>query len=149
MKGCGDGHLIGREVQFHLLFDPTKGFHNYAILWNPNEIIFFVDVVPIRRYPKKGDATFPQRPMYVYGSVWDASSWATVDGRIKANYRYYKNCGCITNDNPSCHLPFGSLPRVGELSRQQSNAMESVQRNYKVYDYCRDPQRDRTHTPEC
>uniref|UniRef100_M0ZV58 xyloglucan:xyloglucosyl transferase n=1 Tax=Solanum tuberosum TaxID=4113 RepID=M0ZV58_SOLTU len=158
MKESGDGHLIGREMQFHLWFDPTKGFHNYAILWNPNEIIFFVDDVPIRRYPKKGDVTFPQRPVYVYGSVWDASSWATVDGRIKVNYRYqpfigkynnFKIGGCITNENPSCRLPSGCPSRVGGLSRQQSDTMEWVQRNYKVYDYCRDPQRDRTHTPEC
>ncbi|XP_049411891.1 xyloglucan endotransglucosylase/hydrolase protein 31-like [Solanum stenotomum] len=158
MKGSGDGHIIGREMQFHLWFDPTKGFHNYAILWNPNEIIFFVDDVPIRRYPKKSDAIFPQRPMYVYGSIWDASSWATEDGRIKADYKYqpfvgkynnFKIGGCTTNDNPSCRPPSGSPSRSGGLSRQQNDAMEWVQRNYKVYDYCRDPQRDRTHTPEC
>ncbi|KAJ8557650.1 hypothetical protein K7X08_003275 [Anisodus acutangulus] len=158
IKGSGDGHIIGREMQFHLWFDPTKGFHNYAILWNPNEIIFFVDDVPIRRYPRKSDATFPQRPMYVYGSIWDASSWATEDGRIKADYKYqpfvgrynnFKIGGCTTNDSPSCDPPSGSPSRVGGLSRQQSDAMEWVQRNYKVYDYCHDPQRDHTHTPEC
>ncbi|XP_009619507.1 xyloglucan endotransglucosylase/hydrolase protein 31-like [Nicotiana tomentosiformis] len=159
IRGSGDGNIIGREMKFHLWFDPTKAYHNYAILWDPNEIIFFVDDVPIRRYPRKNDATFPQRPMYVYGSIWDASSWATEEGRIKADYRYqpfvgkynnFKIAGCTANANPWCgRSPSSSPSRAGGLSRQQIAAMLWVQRNYKVYDYCRDPRRDHTHTPEC
>ncbi|KAK4358669.1 hypothetical protein RND71_020898 [Anisodus tanguticus] len=160
IRGSGDGNIVGREMKFHLWFDPTKAYHHYAILWDPNEIIFFVDDVPIRRYPKKNDATFPQRPMYVYGSIWDASSWATEDGRIKADYRYqpfvgkysnsFKLAGCTANESPSCRrAPSSSLPGGEGLSRQQIEAMLWVQRNHKVYDYCRDPRRDHTHTPEC
>ncbi|PKI35446.1 hypothetical protein CRG98_044161 [Punica granatum] len=48
--------------------------------------VFLVDDVPIRRYPRKSDATFPLRPMWLYGSIWDASSWATEDGKYKADY---------------------------------------------------------------
>lgn len=121
---------------------------------------FFVDDIPIRRYLKKNDATFPQRPMYVYGSIWDASSWATEEGRIKADYRYqpfvgkysnnFKLEGCEANESPSCRrAPSSSPSGGGGLSRQQIEAMLWVQRNYKVYDYCRDPRRDHTHTPEC
>lgn len=121
---------------------------------------FFVDDIPIRRYPKKNDATFPQRPMYVYGSIWDASSWATEQGRIKADYRYqpfvgkynnnFKIAGCAAYESPSCRrAPSGSPSGAGGLSRQQIDTMLWVQRNYKVYDYCRDPRRDHTHTPEC
>ncbi|TMW82312.1 hypothetical protein EJD97_006281 [Solanum chilense] len=160
IRGSGDGNIIGREMKFHLWFDPTKDYHNYAILWDPNEIIFFVDDVPIRRYPKKNDATFPQRPMYVYGSIWDASSWATEEGRIKADYRYqpfigkysnnFKVEGCAAYESPSCRrAPSSSPSGGGGLSRQQIEAMLWVHRNYKVYDYCRDPRRDHTHTPEC
>ncbi|KAK6144332.1 hypothetical protein DH2020_021152 [Rehmannia glutinosa] len=109
IRGSGDGNLIGREMKFHLWFDPTKDFHNYAILWNPNEIIFFVDDVPIRRYPRKSDDTFPMRPMWVYGSIWDASSWATENGKYKADYNYqpfvgkynnFKISGCNANGAP-------------------------------------------------
>ncbi|KAJ9699297.1 hypothetical protein PVL29_008074 [Vitis rotundifolia] len=158
MKGSGDGRLIGREVKVHLWFDPTKDFHNYAILWAPDEIIFLVDDVPIRRYPRKNDATFPARPMWVYGSIWDASSWATEDGKYKADYRYqpfigrYKNFklgGCTTDAAASCRPPSVSPSFAGGLSQQQYSAMESVQKNYVVYDYCQDPKRDHSQIPEC
>lgn len=142
MKGSGDGRIIGREVKFHLWFDPTKDFHHYAILWNPSEIIFFVDNVPIRRYPKKSEATFPTRPMWVYGSIWDASSWATENGRYKADYSYQP---FVAKYNGFKIGGGGS----GGLSGQQAAAMANAQNRYKIYDYCRDSQRDHSLTPEC
>lgn len=39
IRGSGDGKIIGREMKFHLWFDPTQDFHNYAVLWTPNEIM--------------------------------------------------------------------------------------------------------------
>ncbi|PON66482.1 Xyloglucan endotransglucosylase/hydrolase [Parasponia andersonii] len=158
IRGSGDGNIIGREMKFHLWFDPTQDFHNYAILWDPSEIIFFVDDVPIRRYPRKSDATFPVRPMWVYGSIWDASSWATDDGKYKADYKYqpfigrYKNFilnGCISDGPTSCRAPSVSPSGTSGLSGQQSSTMAWVQSNYLVYDYCHDPKRDHTLTPEC
>lgn len=157
MRGSGDGNnIIGREVRFHLWFDPTKAFHNYAILWNPSEIIFFVDDVPIRRYPRKSDATFPLRQMYAYGSIWDASSWATENGRYKADYNYqpfvgqynnFKISGCkgAASCRPITTSPSGS----SGLSSQQYASMSWVQNSYKFYDYCQDSQRDHRLTPEC
>ncbi|GKV08378.1 hypothetical protein SLEP1_g20012 [Rubroshorea leprosula] len=158
IRGSGDGNLIGREMKFHLWFDPTQDYHNYALLWNPNEIIFFVDDLPIRRYPRKSDATFPLRPMWVYGSIWDASSWATEDGKYKADYRYqpfvgrykdFKLVGCTADGPGSCRPPSASPSPTGGLSQQQVATMQWVQRNYLVYDYCQDPKRDHTLTPEC
>ncbi|KAK2978725.1 hypothetical protein RJ640_015256 [Escallonia rubra] len=158
IRGSGDSNVIGREMRFHLWFDPTQDYHNYAILWNTIEIIFFVDDVPIRRYPRKDDNTFPLRPMWVYGSIWDASSWATEDGKYKADYSYqpfvgkysnFKVGGCTASASASCQPPSGSPSGSGGLSRQQYAAMAWAQRNYKVYDYCRDPRRDHTQTPEC
>ncbi|XP_057483202.1 probable xyloglucan endotransglucosylase/hydrolase protein 32 [Actinidia eriantha] len=158
MIGDGVGNNTGREIRFHLWFDPTQDFHNYAILWNPSEIIFFVDDIPIRRYPKTSNATFPLNPMWVYGSIWDASSWATEGGKYKADYSYepfisrYKNFkigGCKDGADASCRPPWGSPLGASGLSSQQNTAMEWVQKNYKVYDYCDDSTRDHTLTPEC
>ncbi|CAH9072847.1 unnamed protein product [Cuscuta europaea] len=158
IRGSGDGNIIGREMRFHLWFDPTLYFHHYAILWNPDEIIFYVDDVPIRRYPRKIDATFPQRPMYLYGSIWDASPWATENGKYKVDYNYqpfvakytnFKIWGCDEQAAVWCR-PVASSP-VGYtgLSRQQYVAMEWVHRYRKVYDYCQDSTRDHSRTPEC
>ncbi|KAI4322316.1 hypothetical protein L6164_022023 [Bauhinia variegata] len=158
IRGSGDGNIIGRELRFHLWFDPTQDFHNYAILWKPSEIIFLVDDVPIRRYPRKSDATFPTRPMYLYGSIWDASSWATEDGKYKADYTYqpfigrYKNFklqGCTADGPSSCQPPSVSPSGSSSLSPQQNAAMQWVQNNYLVYNYCHDPSRDHNLTPEC
>ncbi|KAL9322734.1 hypothetical protein ACSQ67_010787 [Phaseolus vulgaris] len=158
IRGSGDGNIIGREMRFHLWFDPTEDFHNYAILWEPSEIIFLVDDVPIRRYPRKSDATFPTREMHVYGSIWDASSWATEGGKYKADYKYqpfigqYQNFkleGCTTEASTSCQPPSASPSGHGSLSPQQLAAMQWVQNNHLVYDYCHDPGRDHTLTPEC
>ncbi|MFQ6624861.1 hypothetical protein Gotur_003220 [Gossypium turneri] len=141
-SGDGDGNIIGREMKFHLWFDPTKDYHNYAIL----------------RYPRKSDATFPTRPMWVYGSIWDASSWATENGRYKADYNYqpfvgrytnFKVSGCTANSPASCRPPSASPSGSSSLSRQQALAMNWVKKNYLVYDYCHDPKRDHTQIPEC
>ncbi|KAL8152218.1 hypothetical protein V2J09_009978 [Rumex salicifolius] len=158
VKGSGDGNIVGREMKYHLWFDPTQDFHNYAILWTPAEILFLVDDVPIRRYPRKSDATFPLRPMWAYGSIWDASSWATENGKYKADYRYqpfvgrYKNFklhGCPVSGPAGCRPATVSPQGSSGLSGQQQAAMNWVHSNYLVYDYCRDTTRNRGLTPEC
>ncbi|GMH09846.1 hypothetical protein Nepgr_011687 [Nepenthes gracilis] len=158
IRGSGDGRIIGREMKFHLWFDPTEHFHHYAILWTPTEIIFLVDDVPIRRYPRKSAATFPMRPMWVYGSIWDASSWATEDGKYKADYRYqpfvaqytnFKATGCTAYSPLRCGPVSASPNPSGGLTRQQYWVMRWVQKRYMIYNYCKDYRRDHSLTPEC
>lgn len=117
-----------------------------------------MDDVPIRRYLKKSDATYPMRPMWVYGSIWDASSWATEDGKYKADYRYqpfvakysnFKAGGCSAYAPVWCRPVSASPYRSGGLSRQQYRAMGWVQRYHMIYNYCNDPKRDHRLTPEC
>ncbi|XP_074556611.1 putative xyloglucan endotransglucosylase/hydrolase protein 32 [Curcuma longa] len=147
VRGSGDGRIVGREMRFHLWFDPTADFHRYGILWNPDEIIFFVDDVPIRRYARKMEMTFPDRQMWVYGSIWDASSWATDNGRYKTDYRYQPFVARYTNFKISQSV--SPSPTGKGLSSAQYAAMQWVQRNYMVYYYCRDYSRDHSLTPEC
>ncbi|KAK4786590.1 hypothetical protein SAY86_010423 [Trapa natans] len=80
----------GREERYTLWFDPTEDFHRYSILWTPDNIIFYVDDVPIREM-KKTEAMggeYPSKPMSLYATIWDASDWATSGGRYKVNYKY-------------------------------------------------------------
>jgi len=94
----GSGRFVtGREQQIHLWFDPAADFHRYSILWTPSKIVFSVDDVVIRKYPRTDDSTFPTRPMWVYGSIWDASSWATDSGRYKVDYDYQPFMGKYTD----------------------------------------------------
>ncbi|OEL36075.1 putative xyloglucan endotransglucosylase/hydrolase protein 32 [Dichanthelium oligosanthes] len=80
----GPGRVVGREVKFHLdWFDPTADFHPLEPHAHHKAMSS-----SIRRYPLSSAATFPRRPMWVYGSIWDDASWATGDGRYRADYRY-------------------------------------------------------------
>lgn len=119
---------------------------------------FLVDDIPIRRYLRKSDTTFPLRPMWVYGSIWDASSWATEDGKYKADYRYqpfigqytnFKASGCSAYASLKCRPVSVSPYRSGGLTRRQFSVMRWIQRHYMIYNYCIDHKRDHSLTPEC
>nr|CAN67093.1 hypothetical protein VITISV_001186 [Vitis vinifera] len=80
----------GREERYTLRFDPSADFHKYNIFWTKNHIIFYVDDVPIRLFMriKAIGNYFIASPMYVHGSIWDKSDWATDGGKQKVDYRY-------------------------------------------------------------
>lgn len=151
------GHLV-KSCQF-ILTPPNVSVTCYIDIFSLFfDDRFLVDDIPIRRYPRKSDATFPLRPMWVYGSVWDASSWATENGKYKADYRYqpfvgryanFKISGCPSDRSSSCQSASVSPTGPSGLSRQQVSAMLWAQRNYLVYNYCSDPKRDHRITPEC
>jgi xyloglucan:xyloglucosyl transferase len=80
----------GREERYLLPFDPTLEAHRYSVLWAPTHIIFYIDDTPIReviRHPDMG-GDFPSKPMAVYATIWDGSTWATEGGKYKVNYKY-------------------------------------------------------------
>ncbi|GLJ44623.1 hypothetical protein SUGI_0937900 [Cryptomeria japonica] len=160
-NGTGDGNLIGREQQFHLWFDPTQDFHNYSILWTPSQILFLVDGIPIRRFPKSESlgVIYPSKPMSVYATIWDASSWATDGGRYKANYSYepflttfsnFQTIGCNDKDNYCSKVLINNCLVSPHLNKKQIVDLKYVRQNYMTYDYCQDLQRYPKGTmPEC
>ncbi|XP_062213065.1 probable xyloglucan endotransglucosylase/hydrolase protein 30 [Phragmites australis] len=79
----------GREERYLMPFDPTAAAHRFSILWSSRVVIFYVDGVPIREVPRSvamgGD--YPSKPMAVYATIWDGSTWATDNGRYKVNYK--------------------------------------------------------------
>ncbi|XP_010246431.1 PREDICTED: probable xyloglucan endotransglucosylase/hydrolase protein 17 [Nelumbo nucifera] len=148
-----------REQRIHLWFNPTADFHNYSILWNPHQIIFYVDNVPIRVF-RTGATGVPypsQQPMTVYGSLWDGSNWATEGGKIKvdwskapfvASYRDYNVDACVwSGHGQSTRCTNPSLPWMSHtLDAGELKQLEWVRKNYLIYDYCTDPTGTK---PEC
>ncbi|KNA08911.1 hypothetical protein SOVF_158440 [Spinacia oleracea] len=147
-----------REKQFHLWFDPTKDFHTYSILWNPQRIVFSVDGIPIREHKNMESKGIPfpkNQPMRIYSSLWNADDWATQGGRVKtdwaqapftSSYRNFKADACIwTSGSSSCGS--GSKPASGsnwltqELDSASLGRMRWAEKNYMVYNYCADLQR--------
>ncbi|KAF8781234.1 hypothetical protein HU200_000659 [Digitaria exilis] len=80
----------GREERYLLPFDPTLRHHAYAISWTPTVIVFYIDKKPIREVVRVASmgGDFPSKPMSVYATIWDGSSWATDGGRYKVDYAH-------------------------------------------------------------
>ncbi|KAL2898388.1 Xyloglucan endotransglucosylase/hydrolase protein 22 [Bienertia sinuspersici] len=145
--GQGKG---GKEQQFHLWFDPTAHFHTYSILWSPQRIIFSVDETPIREFKNLESIGVPfpkKQPMRIYSSLWNAENWATQGGRVKtdwskapftASYRNFNANACITaKGKPSCSSKHSSFT----TDTASQARMKWVQKNYMIYNYCKDIQR--------
>ncbi|CAN6916832.1 unnamed protein product [Brassica oleracea var. botrytis] len=63
----GEGDKYQR---FRLWFDPTKDYHSYRFLWNPYQVVFYVDDTAIRVYKKNPDIYYPSvQTMFMHGSV--------------------------------------------------------------------------------
>ncbi|KAL6201278.1 hypothetical protein ACLB2K_024992 [Fragaria x ananassa] len=160
-QGKGD-----REQQFHLWFDPTKNFHTYSILWNPQRIIFLVDNTPIRVFNNEEaiGVGFPKKqPMKLYSSLWNADQWATRGGLIKTDWSkapftaYYKGFNanaCVWSRGSSSCVSGRSTPRPYGLGMNYNNGWQTqgldapgrrrlrwVQRYHMIYNYCTDLKR--------
>ncbi|XP_062114691.1 probable xyloglucan endotransglucosylase/hydrolase protein 30 [Humulus lupulus] len=159
----------GREERYRLWFDPTKDFHRYSILWTPNIIIFYIDEVPIREVVRSEEmgGDFPTKPMSLYATIWDASSWATNGGNYKVNYKYapfvaeFKDLvlqGCPLNPTQQvpptvagCSEENAALERedYAAITPERRSAMRKFRQRYMYYSYCYDMTRYPVPPPEC
>ncbi|XP_009609044.1 putative xyloglucan endotransglucosylase/hydrolase protein 23 [Nicotiana tabacum] len=155
-----------REQQFYLWFDPTKDFHTYTILWNPQSIIFSVDGTPIRQFKNLEASGIPypkNQPMWIYSSLWNADDWATRGGLVKtdwskapfiASYRNYNAQACVWSSSSSSSCTSNSSTGNSWLSESLDSTGQSrikwVQSNYMIYNYCTDTKRfPQGFPPEC
>ncbi|GJN08515.1 hypothetical protein PR202_ga26446 [Eleusine coracana subsp. coracana] len=118
---------------------------------------FYVDETPIREVVRTESmgAQFPSKPMSLYATIWDGSSWATSGGRYKVDYKYAPYVaeftdlalrGCATTvDMPAC--PDGG--GAAAMSLAQRSAMEAFRARYMTYGYCYDRLRYPAPLPEC
>ncbi|KAL5772079.1 hypothetical protein ACOSP7_011682 [Xanthoceras sorbifolium] len=150
-QGKGD-----REQQFYLWFDPTKNFHTYSILWNPQRIIFLVDNIPIRVYNNEESSGIPfptKQPMKLYSSLWNADQWATRGGLVKTNWSkapftaYYRNfnaanaCFWSSSGSSSCNSKTSNAWQTQGLDANGRRKLSWVQKYYMIYNYCSDLKR--------
>ncbi|CAN6226920.1 unnamed protein product [Urochloa humidicola] len=179
LYGNGSVHR-GREERYVLPFDPTTEFHRYSILWTPTAIAFYVDDVPVRevrRRPAMG-GDFPSKPMSLYATVWDASTWATAGGRYRVNYRYGPFVASFTDlalvgcraDDPIRMVAGGErcggggggggeekeevmarlrASDVAVMTVEKLQAMRRFREQNMVYSYCYDTRRYPAALPEC
>nr|ABD98046.1 xyloglucan endotransglycosylase [Striga asiatica] len=143
----------GREQQFRLWFDPTKDFHTYSILWNPQSIIFSVDGTPIRQFKNlesKGVPYPKSQPMWVYSSLWNADDWATRGGLVKTDWSQAPFTASYTNFNAlACSGATSSCSQNSSANSWFSQSLDFsgqqrikwVQKNYMTYNYCTDTKR--------
>ncbi|GAB2273427.1 Probable xyloglucan endotransglucosylase/hydrolase protein 30 [Dionaea muscipula] len=158
----------GREERYKLWFDPSKDFHQYSILWTSKKIIFYVDGVPIREVVRNeamgGD--YPSKPMSLYATIWDASSWATAGGRYSVRYEYepfvseftdFTLEGCAVDpleqmpDTEGCLEKKANLESTdyAEITPDGRLAMKWFRERYMYYSYCYDTLRYPVPPPDC
>ncbi|KAG7547878.1 Concanavalin A-like lectin/glucanase domain superfamily [Arabidopsis suecica] len=157
-NGKGD-----REQKLVLWFDPTKDFHTYAILWNPYQIVFYVDNIPIRVFKNTTSEgmNYPSKPMQVVVSLWNGEDWATDGGKskinwalapFKANFQGFNNSGCFANgEKNACGSStyWWNTGSYSKLSDSEQKAYTNVRQKYMNYDYCSDKVRFHVPPSEC
>ncbi|KAL2610719.1 hypothetical protein R1flu_029292 [Riccia fluitans] len=155
----------GREAQFFLWFDPTADFHNYTIVWNQKQVIWLVDDVPVRVHRNIHPSLYPRtKPMYVHGTLFEASTWATRKGAVpidwtqapfQVNYRdfTYRACKVYNGNTLNCrmnvHQNPWERPEFQSLSTYQKQQLRNVRAKYMTYDYCTDKTRYTSPPMEC
>ncbi|XP_071915652.1 probable xyloglucan endotransglucosylase/hydrolase protein 6 [Coffea arabica] len=153
-----------REQRINLWFDPSIGFHTYTVRWTQENIIYYVDDVPIRVF-KNNEAIgipYPKRqPMGVFSTLWNADDWATRGGLEKIDwskapfYTYYKDFdvdGCVVPGPAACASNPNNWwegPNYRGLTPLEARKYHWVRANHMIYDYCTDRSRFPVAPPEC
>jgi xyloglucan:xyloglucosyl transferase len=124
---------------------------------------FYIDETPIREVQrtKSMGVQFPSKPMSLYATIWDGSSWATSGGRYKVNYKYapfvaefselmLHGCAMDTLTRaPMCTPDIANIHNAVAMSGRQRSAMERFRTKYMTYGYCYDRLRYPTPPSEC
>ena len=129
---------------------------------------FYIDEVPIREVVKRDEmgGDFPSKPMSLYATIWDASSWATNGGKYKVNYKYapfvaeFKDLvleGCPVNPIQEVPAAVACAEKNAGLETQdyavitpeRRSAMRKFRQRYMYYSYCYDTLRYSVPPPEC
>ncbi|KAL8107656.1 hypothetical protein AgCh_024169 [Apium graveolens] len=157
----------GREERYRLWFDPSKEFHRYSILWTPIKVIFYVDEVPIREVIRNDEmgGDFPAKPMAMYATIWDGSTWATNGGKNKVDYKFepfaaqlrdFVTDGCAVDpiQVPSATNCSDTALKIAvadyfTVRPRQRRAMRWFREKYMYYSHCYDNSRYNVPLPEC
>lgn len=68
---CIAGIENKEEIHDHEFYF-SDGFHQYVIKWIPELIEWLIDGRSVRRVERKPGERFPEKPMYLYVSIWNA-----------------------------------------------------------------------------
>ncbi|KAF3325630.1 xyloglucan endotransglucosylase/hydrolase protein 9-like protein [Carex littledalei] len=107
-----------------LWFDPTTDFHNYSVLWNPQQVVFLIDDTPIRVYSNQESTKgipFPTRPAH---GNWQSEVKRCSESQWGKEGRYW-----------------WKEKEMEMLNVHQSNLLLWARSTHLVYDYCNDPAR--------
>lgn len=108
---------------------------------------------------------FPSKPMSLYATIWDASSWATNGGKAKVDYKHEPFAtelkdlvleGCIVDPTEQISSTNCTDRIVKLLAQNYSNmtpgrqkSMKFFRERYMYYSYCYDNIRYPVPPPEC
>ncbi|CAH8295133.1 unnamed protein product [Eruca vesicaria subsp. sativa] len=147
----GEGN---KEQRFRLWFDPTKDYHSYRFLWNPYQVVFYVDDTPIRVYRKDQDIYYPSvQTMFMHGSVENGSTVNPKEMPYTAKFQASKIDGCATEfmSIEKCFGPqfWWNRKENWVLSSRERKLYVNARKVYLDYDYCSDRKRYPKVPQEC
>lgn len=125
-----------------------------------------MDETPIREVVRTAamGAAFPSKPMSLYATIWDGSSWATLGGRYGVNYKYAPFVAeftdlvlhaCAVDPAANAHSApaacdaAATLRSAVALNAEQRGAMAAFRRGHMSYSYCHDRRRYAAPLSEC